>query len=1034
MPHPDQPPAAEPPTPLGPRQHAVWMLQQLAPESAVANLSIALRSSQTLRWWPLEAAINHLATRHPALRTRFPVAAGVPVRHVTAPTDLRLTVDVEAATEDDLTDRLDAAAARPFDLATDLPVRLVLVQLAEGGSVLLLVVHHIAADAASVARLVGELARAYDAFAAGDSLPADMAGEILAVADAAPRAEDVAFWREHLRGHDAAAAVLPTARPSPALPTFAGETLIDTPAPPTMAAVGALRKALGTTENLVLLTAFYLTLFRHGAGTDLVVGVPVTVGRDRQAKGVGFRASTMPLRVVIDPDEGFAALARRVREAFLAGAQHASASTEDLLAEIGHRSGDWRVPLFRYMYNYRPWHDTNVSLGGEPLRAVPLLRTATQLDIQLVVIGGGQTPETITTYGTDVHDRAEIAALLERMAALIRRASADPHRPIRELAMTTDAEERLLAAANDTLRPGFGDTSVARRFIGHAERDPAATALIEDGREYSYGELRAAAGRISGRLREAGVGPGDTVGVALPRGFTMAAAMLGVWGAGACYLPMAVGQPEARMVAQLTDAGVRVLITESDADRPGGIAVLTETDLTAGDPIEPTLSGLDDSAYVIYTSGSTGQPRGVVVTHRNLANVVADFADRLGVTGADPVLWSTTTAFDISALEVFLPLSLGGSVVAAGRTTQTRPRDLLDLVARHDVVVVQATPTFWRLAVAEVTGDELRGRTVLCGGEPMSAELARDLVATGCRLLNVYGPTETTIWSTAAEVDARVTGTVPIGRPIANTHVFVADQHGASLAPGLLGELCIGGTGVSAGYLGRPELTAQRFPGAGADRYYRTGDLARWRADGTLELFGRNDRQVKLRGHRIELPEIEAVLQAHDEVAEAAVVIVGDPQAGAELRAFVTAAGLTSADGLPERIWPHLRDILPAYSLPSRITVLPELPVSPNGKRDLAALAAMEVTGPATAAAADRGPDRRPELTAKLVTLWRDILGRPALGEHDHFFLHGGHSLLAVRLAARAAEIAGTDVAVRLVFDHPTPRQLSARLAEESRP
>jgi acyl-coenzyme A synthetase/AMP-(fatty) acid ligase len=314
----------------------------------------------------------------------------------------------------------------------------------------------------------------------------------------------------------------------------------------------------------------------------------------------------------------------------------------------------------------------------------------------------------------------------------------------------------------------------------------------------------------------------------------------------------------------------------------------------------------------------------------------------------------------------------------------------------------------------------------------MSASLARDLLATGCRLFNVYGPTETTIWSTAAEISGEVADPVPIGTPIANTSVFVVDEYGAELPPGLLGELCIAGTGVGVGYLGHPDLTRERFalsPTWG--RYYRTGDLARWRTDGALELLGRNDRQVKLRGHRIELPEIEAVLRDHADVADAAVVVVGDPQGDAELRAFILPATGAVPDGLPDRLWPHLSERLPSYALPSRVTAVPDFPVTPNGKTDHAALRSLDVGASISVSAppAEDAPDADAELTRRLLGLWRETLSRPALGEHDHFFLNGGHSLLAVRLAGRIGDMVGARISVRMIFDHPTARRLSAHLS-----
>jgi amino acid adenylation domain-containing protein len=1036
------PEPAEPLRTLGRRQYAFWILQQLVPDTAVSNLSSAFRTTRPLRWWPLHAAINHLIGRHPALRTRFPAAGGVPVRHVSAAADVQLTVDVGAATETSLPELLHQSARKPFDLGADLPLRLWLFNLPDGGSAVLLVVHHAVVDAASIALLLDELTRAYDGIADGSGIPQALRPELPSTAEPPVRPEDQQYWVEHLRGLDVAQTALPWARPSPTHPTFAGRTMITSLAPETVAAVADLRRALGATENLILLTAFYLSLFRHGAGPDLVVGVPVTARRAGAGTGanagIGFAVSTMPLRVVLDPKASFVELTREVRGVFLNGAQHASVSVEEVLADVGHHSANWWAPLFRHMYNYRSGDETGVRIAGEQPAFLDMFRDESRLDIQLVVIGGRPEPMLITNYSTEIHDEVGVALLLRRMEALLCSAAEEPDRPIGELVMATADERAVVAATNDTVRHGRPDRTVVDRFWSIVDSDPATVAIVDGDRTLSYGELGAEVRRVGARLRADGVVAGDVVALALPRGAAMAVAVLGVLAVGAAYLPLDPEHPKQRRATQLADARARLVVTESGSEDCAGVPALSWSELAgAGRPgvdVGWARLGWDTPANVIYTSGSTGAPRGVVVSHRNLANVVSDFADRLGLADGGAVLWSTTTAFDISGLELFLPLTTGGTVVVAGHRAQTRPRELLELVVKHDVAVVQGTPTFWRLAVAEVA-DELRGRTVLCGGEPMPATLARDLLGTGCRLFNVYGPTETTIWSTVAELGgdtaADLTDPVPVGRPIANTRVFVADRHGAELATGLLGELCIAGAGVSAGYLRRPEQTAERFAVSPVwGRYYRTGDLARWRADGVLELFGRDDRQVKVRGHRIELPEIESVLRGADEVIDAAVVVVGDPQRDAELRAFVRPTPGVAVAGLPDRLWPVLRERLPAAALPSRLTVLAEFPVTPNGKVDHAALRILDVTA-ATSGPADpsAGTDPAPELTRQLLELWRSTLGRPALGERDHFFLNGGHSLIAALLADRISEATGRDTPVRLIFDHPTARQLSAHLA-----
>jgi amino acid adenylation domain-containing protein len=458
----------------------------------------------------------------------------------------------------------------------------------------------------------------------------------------------------------------------------------------------------------------------------------------------------------------------------------------------------------------------------------------------------------------------------------------------------------------------------------------------------TYRELLARAAGVRERLHAAGIGTGDVVGLALDRGLALASAVLGVWSAGSVYLPLDARQPDRRAAFQLHDADVKVVLAAKHVQ--GGWARERPV-LILGDSAGPVAQWADypapdpdAAAYIIYTSGSTGRPKGVVVSHRSLVNVVSDFAERLGMNEQRSVLWSTTPAFDISALEWLLPLCSGGQVVVADHAAQTNVRRFLDLVITHDVSVIQATPTAWRLVLTEV-GGELAGRQVLCGGEPLPAELARRLLRTGCRLANVYGPTETTIWSTVADIDAAETDPMPIGRPIANTRVFILDRFGQEVPPGVSGDLCIAGAGVSLGYLNRPELNTERFgehPLFG--RYYRTGDVARLREDGQLETSGRQDRQVKLRGHRIELGEIEAVLHEHPDVSNAVVTVCGNPQTEeGELCAFVEPR-MPGAAGLPGSLQRHAAARLPDYAIPARVAIVDTIPRTSNGKTDYRAL------------------------------------------------------------------------------------------------
>ncbi|MFG1752542.1 amino acid adenylation domain-containing protein [Streptosporangium sandarakinum] len=1013
------PESVEPPRPPGAVPYSFWVLEQLAGGSGVSNLAVAFRTREPLRRFPLQNAVNRLLRRHPALRLRFPEVDGAPVRHLTAPQDARITLVSAATTEETMVADLQAFLDEPFDLAGDLLFRAGHFTLPDdGGSVVCLVAHHIVVDATSMQFLVEELGAFYDAQTGQAPLPAGLAGPAPMLEPGRASRESIGYWLDRLEGADPAAMLLPGSRPSPVRPTFAGHTCSWEVDAATRRALDTLRTRLRTTDNMVLTSAFLLALRCHGAGPDMVVGVPVSTRTAATRDHVGYGVSTMPLRVRTDPREGFAALVRRVEDAFFEGVEHADASVEAVLVERGHGTGDWRVPLFRHMFNYRPWTDERVSIQGSVPEYVEDLFDRSRLDLQCIAV---HEPDRLTVrvwHSTEVHDETEITAFVARMASLLRQAAEDPERPQRALEAFSSGDRALLDRLNDTGRRRSGPPALPERIAAHRGD---AVAVVDGDREVRYGELLDAAAGVRDALLSRGVGPGDIVALGLGRSVELVAAVLGVWAAGAAYLPLDPGHPELRLAYQVRDAGARLVIAPAGVPWAGEVPVLTvpygSAPPGAGSASVSAPAAGDALAYVIYTSGSTGRPKGVAVTHGNLANLVLDFAERLGPDAAARVLWSTTPSFDISALELLLPLAGGGTLVIASDADRLRPRGLLDLVVARDVRVVQATPTAWRLAVPEA-GGELAGRTVLCGGEPLPAALARDLLALGCRLFNVYGPTETTIWSTAAEIAEAPRDPVPIGAPLANTRVFVRDADGREAPPGVPGELCVAGDGVAAGYVNRPELTAERFgahPRHG--RFYRTGDLARLRHDGTLELLGRDDRQVKLRGHRIELGEVEAVLHDHGTVGAAAVVVRGDT-----MTAFVRPAREPSDPAAwREELWRHARTRLPDYAVPSGFVLVDRFPETGNGKIDYRSLTVPEEEHPVAEPAATGS-----RLVDGVLRLWREALGRPGLGEHDNFFLSGGHSVLAVRLIAPLEELVGHPIGVRAIFDHPTPAGLAA--------
>ncbi|MEU4244977.1 amino acid adenylation domain-containing protein [Actinoplanes sp. NPDC026619] len=1016
-------------------EQGLWLLHQLVPERGVANVALHVEPAVAVRWWPLREAFQWLVDRHPALRTAYTEVDGEPLKVLAAPGAVEVDVDVMHATAEEREAALTAYAGRPFDVRTAPLVRVGLQAVDGAPSRICLVAAHLAVDAASVKLLLAELRAGYAAIC-DTGEPPDLPPPATAVPPD-PRPASRSYWLEQLAGYRAEAMRLAPAADSPAADTFAADEIVRRLAEPVVDTVSALCRRCRGTEASVLLSAYLLALRSQGADADAVVGVMVS-NRTPGTAAVGYHVSTVPLRVRIDPGAGFADLVRTTGAALLNAVEHADVSFEQLVE--GERSVSdpawWRSGLLRQTFNYRPPAPAPTG-AAEPVWDVHTGLSRFEVELTFERAFGGLFAR--LAYSTEVHDESFAMALLDRITAVLHQAAGDAARPVGDLDLRTTAERELADRVNRTRTRWPGPQSLPELVLASAQATPDAPALRAGERSTTYAELVDAAGAVAAALRDAGVRPDEVVAVGSPRGTALAAAVLGTWLAGAVYLPLDPGHPAVRLVHQLDDAGCRVVLDGHllPPDCRAGRTVLAVGDLNrpgswTGGATAPE-SGAP--AYLIYTSGSTGDPKGVRLTHGNLANVVRHFIDLLGAGSETAMLWLTTFAFDISALELFLPLACGGTVVVAPDEVRASPAALLELVERAGVNLIQATPTTWRMLLPEA-GDRLTGRIALCGGEPMSPALARQLHAATGRAFNVYGPTETTIWSTAAPLGPGQSVRTTVGYPIANTGVHVLDARLRPVPPMLVGELCLAGAGVAAGYHERPELTADRFrTDAAIGRFYRTGDLARQLPDGQIELLGRRDRQVKLRGHRIELGEVEHALAEHDRVAAVSVVASGDPSgADGHLVAFVvptTAAGATVAPS----VWALARDRLPAYCVPGRIIEVAELPRTPNGKIDVAALSrAAESSragaGPAPALGADDA-DAGPGEQA-LVRAWQEVLGLPGAAGDTNFFLAGGTSLLAVRLAAVAADALAAPVTMGMIFRAPTPAALAALIAELS--
>ncbi|MCC5578787.1 amino acid adenylation domain-containing protein [Microtetraspora sp. AC03309] len=1036
-------------TPLSHAQERLWFLQRLDPDDTSSTLFVSERLLGDLDTVALGRAFAAVVERHESLRTRYPAPDGAPVQ-VPGPVPVLDHADLTAYPAEERERRAIEIVAertrRPFDLAAGPVLRACLITLGERDHVLHIAIHHIAVDGWALGVLTGELGTFYQAFAAGGPVPpAPLVRYRDHAAEERARPVDTTsleYWRDRLAG--APALELPTDRPRTGAATPAGGSVeLRLPAE-VGAGIAELARRRRCTLFMALLAAYQVLLARHSGQDDVCVGSVVST-RDRpELEGVvGLFLDTLVFRGDLSGDPSFGELLGRTRAGVLGALSHRGVPFGRLVREVapgrehggGHGGERGRAPLFRAQFGvHQEAEGRRMTLPGirvEPFSA-PFVTGGphAQNDLSLEV---HPTPDGLVAYvvyDADLFDRGTVERMAARFTALLGQVVAHPDVPLSRLDLLAPGERAaILARAGDDAVP-YPDVTLPG-LLGLSGRDPDAVAVVCGAETLTYAELEAATDRLARRLAVAGAGPGRLVALCAERSVEMLAGLLAVARTGAAYLPLDPAYPAPRLAFVLADSGADLLLTQRrlrdrlPGDRP--VVLLDDPgDGVAADlPPLRTAPGPDDLAYVIYTSGSTGRPKGVAVEHRALANLLLSFRDRLGAGPGHVWLASTSLSFDISALELYLPLVTGGRVVIAREPATGDGARLARLVAEHGVTHVQATPSGWRMLLD--AGFDRSSLVALAGGEALPEALAAELRPRVARLFNVYGPTETTIWSSCWEVPADIAGGVRIGRPIANTRVYVLDRWLRPVPDGTIGDLHIAGTGLARGYLGRAGLTADRFRpdpyGPPGSRMYLTGDLARWSSGGGLECLGRTDGQVKLHGHRIELGEIEARMTEHPSVGQAAVVVRAE-----RLVAYVVPAGGAPGGAPPDPgvLIEHAAAVLPAYMVPAVVMPLGALPLTPNGKVDRQVLPDPEVAAP--------GSGRPPATPAerRVAAVFADVLDVEAVGADDDFFALGGHSLLAARATARLAAALGAEVAVRELFDRPTVARLAAALEDRA--
>jgi amino acid adenylation domain-containing protein len=1034
--------------PLSLHQRRLWLIEQLQPGTPLYHVTRAVRIRGALDRQTLRVALQTLVDRHAALRTTMHQIDGAPVQRIVASAELQLTlVDLRGAergregVESALHQRLTDEGRRSFDLAADLMLRAVLYELGEREHVLQFTLHHLACDGWSLGLLFDELSALYRAFREGQECPlpaidlryvdfARWQGEPRQAARLEPR---IAWWKRQLSGTPSVLE-LPTDHPRPRLESGAGAVYrFELPAE-LRVRLERLGREEQATFYMTLLAGLFLLLHRYTGMETFLVG-SATAGRQRPETHalVGFFVDTLVLRADLSGEPTVRQLLRRVRQTVIDAVEHSDVPFERIVETLDLPRDSSRQPLIQVLCNAPPQY--HLELDDLELSPVHIDLHASRFDLELTY-SDGDNQTTGITWNTDLFERATIRRMAGHYLTLLDAMAREPEQPASRLPLLSAAERhQVLVDWNDTAADCPRQKCLHQLLEEQVERTPDTVAVVLADRQLTYRELNEQANQLAHELRSLGIRDEALVGLALDRSPELVVGILGILKAGGAYLPLDADLPRQRLEFMLADAGIVCLVTQerlrekipTPADCRTVCVDRDAARLAARPRSNPSIPvGVDQLSYVMYTSGSTGQPKGVAVTHRSVVNVLTAMRPRLGIAPGRRFLGIAAPTFDISVAEVFLPLIAGGTAILVSKETAQDVRQLSAAISNQEAHLVQATPATWA-ALLESGWSGGPDLTLISTGEVLRESLARRLLAAGGLVWDLYGPTETTIWCTARQVTASVPGG-SIGRPIANTEVYVLDPNRQPVPIGVPGELYVGGVGLARGYLNREQLTAERFvahPFA-ADphaRLYRSGDRCRWRADGTLEFLGRLDDQVKLRGYRIELGEIEAVLQEHPSVARAVVVLRGDDPENQRLVAyFVPTAGAPPKTG---DLVLHLRARLPDYMIPATLVPLETLPITVSGKIDRRALPIPDAACPTSGSG--YVPPRSP-MEEQLAGIWCAVLGIARVGVHDDFFAHGGHSLLAARVAARVADAWEVELPLPRLFASPTIAGLAAEI------
>lgn len=1037
------------PMPLSIAQQQVWLHAQLAAGVPLYNEVLILERVGALDPEVLERSFREIIRRHETLRTTFAVEDGSPVQVIAEHHAMELPVTELSGLPSEKCEasvlRIASEEARqPFDLTKGPLMRARLLRLSKENHILIVTLHTIIADEWSLSIFADELATLYEAYSVGE--PSPLSDLPIQYGDHAHSQRNwlqgdvldrhISYWRERLA--DPPVLELPTDRARPPVQGFRGARESLQLSRSLSESLKDLSELEGAPVFVTLLAAFQTLLSRYTGQRDVVVG-SIAPGREEVETEnlIGLFAHTVLIRTEIERDATFRELLGRMRDLWQRDCEYQNMPFDRLVGELQLGRDLSRNPLFQILVSYTPamsaarigWEVMNLEVDGG----------AAKVDLQLQLYD--RAPDGIFArflYNTDIFDAATIGRMAGHFQTLLEDVVADPDQRLSKLPLLTQAEtHQLLAEWNDTRTTYPKDVPLHHLFELQVERTPEATAVVFGNERLTYRDLNRRANQLAHHLLSLGVGPDVLVGILVERSLDMVVGLLGILKAGGAYVPLDPAYPSERIAFMLEDSEVAVLLIqrhllETISDSRARFVVV-DTDwheIAKKEASNPVYAGGPENlAYVIYTSGSTGKPKGVQIPHRAVVNFLTSMSRTPGMTEADRLLSVTTLSFDIAGLEIYLPLIVGASVEIISREVSSDGYQLLAKLAGSDATVMQATPVTWRMLI-EAGWKGTPNLKILCGGEAISRKLATQLLERDGSLWNMYGPTETTIWSTCSRI-ASEDEPIVIGRPIANTDIFILDELLQPVPIGVAGELHIGGEGLARGYLKRPELTAEKFiaspfaqdPEA---RLYKTGDLARYRPNGDIECLGRIDHQVKLRGFRIELGDIESALRQHGGVNDAVVVAREDTPGNKHLVAYFVPS--QEAPPTVGELRGFLKEKLPEYMVPSAFVALEAMPLTPNGKVNRRALPAPEQT---SLAPSENFAAPRNDFEFQLATIWENVLGVRPIGIRHSFFELGGNSLVAVRLMQRIEQAFGKHLSIATLFQAPTIEQLSAILRQE---